>query len=142
MTKESPTASSPAASARMKANRGRDNIHEVHLRRALHARGLRYRLHRRAIPGTTRTIDIAFPGPKVAVFVDGCFWHGCPVHGTQAKTNSDFWRRKIETNKVRDKDTDRRLSELGWAIIRVWEHQDISDAADCISEIVRRRSTT
>jgi DNA mismatch endonuclease (patch repair protein) len=125
----------------MKANRGRDNAYELRLRRALHAAGLRYRLHRRSITGTTRSIDIAFLGPRVAVFVDGCFWHGCPLHGTQAKSNSEWWRQKIEANRERDRDTNARLESLGWKVIRIWEHEALVDAVAHIKSEVSHRST-
>jgi DNA mismatch endonuclease (patch repair protein) len=79
-------------------------------------------------------------GPaRVAVFVDGCFWHGCPSHATWPKNNAEFWREKIETNRLRDRDTDRRLSVAGWLVVRVWEHEDIDTAADRLERIVRDR---
>jgi DNA mismatch endonuclease (patch repair protein) len=80
-----------------------------------------------------------FPRLKVAVFVDGCFWHGCPVHGTWPKANSDWWRAKIEANRLRDSDTDRRLSEMGWRVVRIWEHEDPEQAALRIAAVVRNR---
>ena len=80
-----------------------------------------------------------FPGIKVAVFVDGCFWHGCPVHGTWPKANADFWREKIETNRARDADTDRRLRENGWLVIRVWEHEPPDDVVERIVRAVEER---
>lgn len=86
-----------------------------------------------------RVVDIVFGPKKVAVFVDGCFWHGCPEHGTSSKTNADFWRDKIETNKRRDADTDRRLQESGWTVIRVWEHEDAERAADQICEALEAK---
>lgn len=75
-------------------------------------------------------------GLRLAVFVDGCFWHGCPVHATWPKTNAEFWRAKIEKNRVRDRDTNRRLREEGWTVVRVWEHEDVDEAADRIIAIV------
>ena len=79
-------------------------------------------------------------GPaRVAVFVDGCFWHGCPVHATWPKNNAEFWREKIETNRLRDRDTDRRLVAAGWEVVRMWEHEDIEEAADRLERIVRDR---
>src|SRR5437870_4101213 len=97
-------------SARMSRTRGRDNLLERRLRSALFERGLRFRVQYPAIDRTRRTIDIAFTKKRVAVFVDGCFWHGCPLHRSWPKRNSEFWRDKIDTNIVRDRDTDRRLA--------------------------------
>jgi DNA mismatch endonuclease (patch repair protein) len=107
---------------------------EVELRRALHARGLRYRLQVPLLTKPRRVADIVFRRRKLAIFVDGCFWHGCPEHGTSPKSNADFWRDKIETNKRRDLDTNRRLTEAGWRVLRVWEHEDAEEAADRIME--------
>lgn len=123
----------PATSKRMSRTAQRDNPRERALRAELHRRGLRFRLHR-MIEGSRRTIDIAFTGPKVAVFVDGCFWHGCPEHGTWPKNNADWWRAKIEANIERDRDTDHRLAEAGWSVVRVWEHEDIGKAADRVEQ--------
>src|SRR4051794_20410372 len=103
---QSPTAS---ASKRMAATHAKDNPRELAVRSALHRMGLRYRVHRRLIPGSTRTVDIVFAGCKLAVFLDGCFWHGCPLHGTTPKTNTEWWREKITANKERDRATDRIL---------------------------------
>lgn len=113
------------------------------LRRALHAGGLRYRVHRRPVPAVRREADIVFVGAKVAVFVDGCFWHGCPTHATWPKKNAEFWREKIEGNRRRDEDTDTRLADAGWLAIRVWEHEAIDVAAHRVNEAVqqRRRAT-
>ena len=92
------------------------------------------------VPGNRRRkIDIAFVGAQVAVFVDGCFWHGCPVHGTRPRANADWWRWKIERNQTRDRDTDGLLSEAGWEVIRVWEHEDPGLAARRVADIVWRR---
>jgi DNA mismatch endonuclease (patch repair protein) len=83
-----------------------------------------------------RTVDIVFPSVKIAVFLDGCFWHGCPLHASWPKTNAAWWREKIETNRRRDRDTDRRLEALGWTVIRVWGHEPIADAADRINKAI------
>lgn len=122
----------------------RDNAHERALRSELHRRGLRFRLHQRIVEGTRRTVDLAFAGPHVAVLVDGCFWHGCPAHGTWPKSNAAWWREKIEANIARDRDTDDRLDRGGWQVVRVWEHEPIAAAADRIEAIVRaaRRART
>lgn len=112
-----------ATSRRMARTRGRDNPLEKALRSALFRSGLRYRIHY-PVPGTPRrTIDIAFPAQKLAVFVDGCFWHGCPAHGTWPTRNSAFWRAKIHANRERDLQTDASLRESGWRVLRFWEHE-------------------
>lgn len=109
---------------------------EVELRRALHSRGLRYRLQVPLITKPRRVADVVFVSARVAVFVDGCFWHGCPEHASWPKSNAEFWREKIEANRSRDADTGRRLAELGWRVIRIWEHEDANDAADRIAELI------
>jgi DNA mismatch endonuclease (patch repair protein) len=107
------------------------------LRTELHRRGLRFRLHRKLIEGSRRTVDITFFGSRTAVFLDGCFWHGCPEHGTWPKNNGAWWRTKIEANIERDRDTDQRLRDAGWTVIRVWEHENVVAAADRIERVVR-----
>jgi DNA mismatch endonuclease, patch repair protein len=126
--------SSHEASLRMARVRQKGTRCEVELRRALHARGLRYRLQVPLLTKPRRVADIVFRRRKLAIFVDGCFWHGCLEHGTSPKSNADFWRDKIETNKRRDLDTNRRLTEAGWRVLRVWEHEDAEEAADRIME--------
>ena len=123
----------------MRSVRQRGTSPELRLRRALFARGLRYRLHRTLTGEPRRTADIVFPGPRVAVFVDGCFWHGCPEHGTWPKANADFWREKIEANRARDADTNDRLEALGWTVVRVWTHEDPEEAAERVARIVEAR---
>lgn len=121
----------------MKATRQRDTGAEVSLRSALHARGLRYRLHRR-VEGVPRVRpDIVFVSARVAVFVDGCFWHGCPEHGSQPKANSEWWRDKLERNIARDRRNDSALRKAGWAVVRIWEHEDPPEAAKRIEQVVR-----
>ena len=131
-----PPAAAEQVSRRMKATRGRDNDGERALRSALHRLGLRFRLQRRLLPGSTRTTDVVFPKQRVAVFLDGCFWHGCPIHGTWPKRNSDWWRAKIEANVRRDRDTDARLVALGWCVVRVWEHEAPEEAAQRVAAVV------
>jgi DNA mismatch endonuclease (patch repair protein) len=123
----------------METQRQRDTKVELALRRELHARGLRYRIHRRVIPGLRREADILFPRARVAIFVDGCFWHGCPKHGTWPRENAAWWREKIERNVSRDRHTDDTLESAGWRSIRVWEHEPAASAADEIEAEVRRR---
>jgi DNA mismatch endonuclease, patch repair protein len=89
--------------------------------------------------GSTRTADIAFARARVVVFLDGCFWHGCPEHGTFPKTNSEWWRRKILANLARDRDTDAKLKMQGWKVIRIWEHVSVDEAVNEIASAVGRR---
>jgi DNA mismatch endonuclease (patch repair protein) len=131
--------SSHEASRRMARVRQKGTGAELDLRRTLHRRGLRYRVHGQLLTKPRRIADIVFPGAHVAVFVDGCFWHGCPEHASWPKSNADFWREKIETNRLRDADTDERLSALGWKSVRIWEHEDPSDAANRIAELIDAR---
>jgi len=134
-----PLPSSEAVSRRMSATGQRDTPPEKEIRKRLFAKGLRYRVDYPVLTKPWRRGDIVFPGIKVAVFVDGCFWHGCPVHGTWPKANADFWREKIETNRARDADTDRRLRENGWLVIREWEHEPPDDVVERIVRAVEER---
>lgn len=134
-----PTPASDESRRRMQQQRRRNTRPEMALRPALHAAGLRYRLEVAIVPGTRRRADIVFGPAKVAVFVDGCFWHLCPEHGTLPKANADWWRQKLERNRARDRETDLLLLEQGWFPVRVWEHEDMAEAAVRISEIVRER---
>lgn len=109
---------------------------EVVLRRALHARGLRFRLHRRDLPGTP---DIVFPTQRLAVFVDGCFWHGCPDHGVTPKNNRDWWLTKLVKNAERDAQKDAELIELGWTPLHLWEHSSVQAMVDAVEAVLRQR---
>jgi len=131
--------SSRGASLRMARVRQKGTGAELNLRRILHARGLRYRLHAPLLTQPRRVADIVFPAARLAVFVDGCFWHGCPEHASWPKSNAEFWRAKIEANRARDADTDVRLKACGWQVVRIWEHEDAGDAADRIVEVVHAR---
>ena len=118
-----PGASSEAVSHRMSRLPRRDNGAELAVRRLLFADGLRYRVAL-PVPGRPRrSIDIAFPRAKVAVFIDGCYWHGCPEHGTQPMSNSEWWRTKLTANRERDIDTTQHLEAIGWTVVRIWEHE-------------------
>jgi DNA mismatch endonuclease (patch repair protein) len=132
-------ASSPEARARMQSNKSRDTKPELALRSAVHALGLRYRVDARPLKALRRRADLVFPRAKVAVFLDGCFWHGCPVHHTVAASNASFWAEKVSTNRARDSDTDAKLAEAGWVSVRVWEHEDPFEAADRVRAVVRER---
>jgi DNA mismatch endonuclease (patch repair protein) len=107
---------------------------EVAMRRELYRRGLRYRVDFEVLKKPRRVADVAFPGRRIAVFVDGCFWHGCPEHATWPKQNAEFWRQKIEANRLRDADTNSRLLDYGWTVLRFWEHQSPIDVAETISQ--------
>ncbi|MQT00113.1 very short patch repair endonuclease [Streptomyces jumonjinensis] len=129
-------ASSEGVRASMRANRSRDTGPELALRRAVHGRGLRYRVAARPVKELRRTADLVFTKARVAVFLDGCFWHGCPEHHTGAVRNADYWAAKVEQNRNRAADTDRRLDEAGWTVVRVWEHENPLDAADRVEAAV------
>lgn len=122
---------------RMSRQRSRDTDPERVLRSRLHRMGLRFRVHRRPVAGVRREADLVFAGPRVAVFVDGCFWHRCPDHGTSPKNNGPWWEAKLAANAARDADTDRRLAEAGWQVVRVWEHEAVEAAAARVAEVVR-----
>jgi len=121
----------------MQGNRRRDTKPEMAVRRAVHALGLRYRVDTRPLPDLNRRADLVFTRAKVAVFVDGCYWHGCPEHGTTAKTNATYWGPKIRRNRSRDGETNRLLGEAGWVTVRIWEHEDALEAARHIASVVR-----
>ena len=130
-------ASSAAVRRGMQSNRSRDTKPEIAVRRAVHALGLRYRVDARPLPGLNRRADLVFTRAKVAVFVDGCFWHGCPDHHTVAKANATYWADKVRSNRERDADTDELLSEAGWTVVRAWEHEDAADVAQRVVGAVR-----
>lgn len=120
----------------MSGAKRRDTAVELALRRELHRRGMRYRVVY-PVPGQRRrTIDVAFTKARVAVFLDGCFWHGCPEHGTRPRSNSEWWRTKLAANRERDEDTDRLLRANGWTVVRVWEHEVAEVAADRVVEVL------
>lgn len=119
----------------MRSTRRRDIKPERLLRSELHRRGLRFVVDR-AVDGTRRRADIVFRGPRIAVYVDGCYWHNCPTHGTTPKENRSWWEEKFEANRSRDADTDARLTQDGWRVLRFWEHDDSADAADAVAALV------
>ena len=131
--------SSHEASCRLARVRQKGTRAELDLRKALHGRGLRYRIQVPLLAKPRRVADIAFPKIYLAIFVDGCFWHGCPEHASWPKSNAAFWRDKIETNRARDADTNLRLKALGWKVIRVWAHEAATVAADRIAGCVEAR---
>lgn len=138
-TAQASFASTATVRTRMQRQRTRDTAPELALRRILHAQGLRFRVDRAPIAVSRRRADIVFTRPRVAVYVDGCFWHGCPQHGTRSKSNTAWWDEKLERNRARDADTDRMLAEAGWLVIRIWEHEDPRSAAEGVCNIIRSR---
>lgn len=135
-TRENSTASTEGIRSRMQLQRTRNTGPELAVRRLLHARGLRYRVDQTPLPGFRRRADIVFPRNRVAVYIDGCFWHGCREHGTRPSRNNAFWAAKLATNRSRDIDTDLRLNAAGWKVIRVWEHDDPAAVADLVHNTV------
>ncbi|MGE6731087.1 very short patch repair endonuclease [Streptomyces sp. NPDC059900] len=126
----------------MQAIRSRDTKPEQLIRRLVHAQGLRYRVAAKPLPGLRRTADLVFRPAKVAVFVDGCYWHGCPEHYVSPKTNTGYWSDKVAGNVARDRDTDQRLTEAGWLVLRFWEHEPADKcAAHIAAEVERRRAS-
>ena len=135
-----PGASSEAVSRRMSSARRKDTKPELDLRRVLHSRGMRYRVVY-PVPGLPRrSIDVAFTRAKLAVFVDGCFWHACPEHRTQPRANSEWWTEKLARNIARDRETDQHLEVLGWTVLRFWEHENMSSAAGTVERALHGQS--
>lgn len=130
--------SSSDASRRMSKVRQKGTGAEVALRQEMYRIGLRYRIDYAVLKKPRRVADVAFPGRKIAVFVDGCFWHGCPEHATWPKQNAEFWREKIEANRRRDADTNERLRSLGWKVLRFWSHEPPNQAALAIAHMVAK----
>jgi len=124
--------SAPERSKLMSRIRGRDTQPERLLRKAVWALGLRYRLQFRI--GRIRP-DLVFVGTKLAVFVDGCFWHGCPLHATMPKNNRDFWEKKLKRNYERDAENTQKLEAEGWRVLRIWEHEIATSPEDCARRV-------
>jgi DNA mismatch endonuclease (patch repair protein) len=129
---KNPPASSISALKRMKSTRQHDTAPELELQSLLRDVSIEFETNAFPIAGFRRKADILFRDKKIAVFIDGCFWHGCPIHGTWPKENADFWRQKILKNQDRDRDTNIKLVEAGWKVIRVWEHEEMNDVAQRI----------
>jgi len=123
----------------MQATGRKDTAPELALRRELHRRGQRYRVEVALAALPLRRMDVVFPTARLVVLVDGCFWHGCPQHGTTARSSAGYWTDKIAQNRARDRDTDMRLAEAGWTVLRVWEHEDPAAAADRVEDYLPRR---
>lgn len=130
-----------ATSKRMSRNGKRDTRPELAVRSALHARGLRFRVdHRLRLPELTVRPDIVFTRRRVAVFVDGCFWHACPIHGISPTRNAAYWTSKLRRNVERDRRVDHVLAEAGWKVIRVWEHEDVTSAVARVAAALEARN--
>ena len=138
MTKESgrhtPVPLNTTVSAQMQRMPRSSSGPEMLIRRELHSRGLRFRVNHPRLPGRP---DIAFTAARIAVFIDGCFWHSCPDHSVLPKNNRDWWRSKLERNVERDREKDAQLEKLGWTVVHVWEHEEPLEAADAIEQIWR-----
>lgn len=122
----------------MKRVRRKDTNAEIRLRRLLHARGLRYFVDKAPIKGMRSRADLVFPRAQVAVFVDGCFWHSCPLHATKPKSNREWWESKLAANVERDRLTNAALDAAGWTVVRVWEHEAVEVAADRVQAAASR----
>ena len=136
-----PKASSPATRRRMQLTPRRDTRPEMRVRSLLHRAGLRFRVHSKIISSIRLWADICFPRQRVAVFIDGCFWHGCPVHCRPSKSNVNYWRYKIERNRARDVESTALLQSLGWNVLRYWEHERPEAVAATIQSNVRMVKT-
>jgi DNA mismatch endonuclease (patch repair protein) len=123
----------------MQEQRRRDTSCEMEIRSELHRRGFRYLVDARPLRAWRRRADVVFPRARVAVFVDGCFWHGCPDHPRPPKSNAAWWGAKLARNRERDAETNARLAAEGWEVLRVWEHEDPAQAVRRIADLVTRR---
>lgn len=135
-------ASSAASRKVMQGNRSRDTSPEMAVRRRLHAAGLRFRVAHRPLPSLRRTADVVFTRQRIAVFIDGCYWHACPEHRTIAKTNASYWSEKLARNVARDAETTEQLRAAGWTVLRFWEHEDPESVAATVASAVRSQDPT
>jgi DNA mismatch endonuclease, patch repair protein len=117
----------------MSSNRGRDTKPEILLRKACFALGMRHRLNAK-LPGRP---DFVYPRLRVAVFVDGCFWHGCPIHYQAPATRAAFWQEKLKNNRRRDATVNAQLRKAGWIVVRIWEHTVRRNLPDAVATIWR-----
>ncbi|HEY2282228.1 MAG TPA: very short patch repair endonuclease [Solirubrobacteraceae bacterium] len=134
-----PPASTPGVRAAMQGNRSQDTRPEMLLRSVLHGRGLRFFKNKPPVSDIRCRADVVFPGSRVAVFCDGCFWHRCPEHGVEPEANKSYWLAKLSRNVERDRQNDAALNASGWHVIRVWEHEDPEQAATRVEEAVHAR---
>jgi DNA mismatch endonuclease (patch repair protein) len=121
----------------MQANRSKDTTPERAIRSALHRAGFRFFVHRRPEAGLRCTADIVFPAKKICIFVDGCFWHGCEVHGRTPKRNAGYWQPKIARNVERDRRNDAWLGDAGWTVLRIWEHEPVESATARVAAVLK-----
>lgn len=135
-------ASSEGTRRSMLGNVRRDTRPELLVRQELHRRGLRYRVDYPLPMAPRRRADIVFTRVRIAVFIDGCFWHGCPTHGTSPARNRDYWGPKLDRNRARDVETTRLLTDAGWLVLRYWEHESARDVADSIEQTYRSLAAT
>lgn len=136
-----PEPSNATASKIGRANRRRDTKPEIRIRSNLHGRGLRYRKDLLLRSGDVRVRpDVVFTRRRIAVFVDGCFWHGCPDHQHTPKRNREYWAPKLRANVDRDRRVDAALAADGWTVIRIWEHEDPDHASERVEVTVRERA--
>ncbi|MEZ3160956.1 very short patch repair endonuclease [Microbacterium sp. BWT-B31] len=133
---EEPSPVSEQRSRNMSAIRSRDTAPELAVRSILHARGMRYRTNFRPVAGVRRTADIVFTRRRIAVFIDGCYWHGCADHFVMPKSNLEYWVPKIEGNQRRDAQTTAMLTAAGWTVLRFWAHEPAGNVADAIEAAV------
>ncbi|PZF02828.1 very short patch repair endonuclease [Curtobacterium sp. MCLR17_040] len=134
-----PAATAAGVAKSMRGNRARNTAPELAIRRALHRRGARFRVDFRLQPPMRTRADVVFTRQRVAVFIDGCFWHGCPAHGTTPKTNTDYWGPKLARNRERDADTTVALQASGWTVLRFWEHEDPAAVVERVIAEVQSR---
>jgi DNA mismatch endonuclease (patch repair protein) len=139
---DTPSPLSENVSRQMRNSRESDTEPELAVRKLLHASGLRYRIQFRIPFIPRRSIDIAFPKAKVAVFIDGCFWHGCTTHKTIPKNNNAWWSKKINANRTRDHDTNEKLAAAGWSVLRFWEHEPSASIAQTITDTLWQRRSS
>jgi DNA mismatch endonuclease (patch repair protein) len=123
---------------RMKATGRRDTAAELEIRCLLHGRGFRYRVDYAPIANERFRADVVFTRVKMAIFIDGCYWHGCPIHGTWPKANGAWWRDKIEANRARDSRIDQTLKTAGWSVLRIWEHEEPVQAVERVLAFLAR----
>ncbi|MCT1515623.1 very short patch repair endonuclease [Dietzia cercidiphylli] len=126
----------------MKKQKRKDTKCELAVRRQLHRSGVRFRVDFRPLPDQLFRVDVGWKGRKVAVFIDGCFWHGCPEHGSLPKSNSNWWAAKLDGNRARDRRADSALRTAGWTVLRFWEHENPESVAKVIVATLRSGQPT
>jgi DNA mismatch endonuclease (patch repair protein) len=131
-------ATTPTIRKTMQGCRGRDTSSELALRSAVHGLGLRYAVDVRPVPQVRRKADLVFRTERLAVYLDGCFWHGCPQHYTAPAAHADYWTAKLHGNRLRDAETDRVLAAEGWTTLRFWEHEDPLEAASRVKVLLHK----